>query len=113
MENRRLSHVEFGASMFDYDAQLMDIGLPLPTIQNVENVEIAVPSFRRRPALLDNHSTSELCSHCKKAEFEECKLWADIRRLHGELERQERQNRCIRPSNGGTALTRKLASVFD
>lgn len=102
VENRRLSHVEFGASMFDYDAQLMDIGLPLPTIQNVENVEIAVPSFRRRPAILDNHSNG-ICSHCQNvAGGEECKMWSDIRRLHGELENQERLNRCIRPYNCST-----------
>nr|CAD2150242.1 unnamed protein product [Meloidogyne enterolobii] len=114
MENRRSSHVEFGASMFDYDAQLMDIGLPLPTIQNVENVEIAVPSFRRRPAILDNHSETNSCKHCQNMEGgQECIIWTDIRRLHGELESQERQNRCARPSNCGT-ITRKLtASCFE
>jgi hypothetical protein len=110
LENRRLSNVEFGASMFDYDAQLMDIGLPLPTIQNVENVEITVPSFRRRPLICND--SSDICLHCQSEE--ECKIWKDIRRLHGELESQERLNRCIRPSNGGTGLTRKLtASGFE
>jgi hypothetical protein len=87
--------------MFDFDSQLMDIGLPLPAIQKVENVEITIPSFRKKSAL---HSSLPACTDCDK-----CQLlgdaWTEIRRLHGELEAQERHQR-FRPSAGST--TRKM-----
>ncbi|KAL3093082.1 hypothetical protein niasHT_022532 [Heterodera trifolii] len=95
LENRRTSHVEFGSSMFDYDAQVMDIGLPLPTIQKVENVEIVIPSFRKKCGLLSDFSLSTTeCERCRLAEE-----WEETWRLHAELEQQEKNLR-FRPPLG-------------
>src|SRR5688500_6053356 len=105
MESRRCSQVEFGSSMFDYDSQLMDIGLPLPAIQKVENVEIVIPSFRRKPSMLELPSTVD-CHGCHSQQNDQ---WSDIRRLHGDLESQERYQR-FRPQTGSTARKMTAAS---
>jgi hypothetical protein len=91
-----MSHVEFGASMFDYDAQLMDIGLPLPAIQKVENVDIDIPSYRRWcPSELTTlrDAPPNQCQICQNNGGGSEDHWAEIRRLHGDLEVQERQQR--------------------
>uniref|UniRef100_A0A914I6L2 Uncharacterized protein n=1 Tax=Globodera rostochiensis TaxID=31243 RepID=A0A914I6L2_GLORO len=101
LENRRTSHVEFGSSMFDYDAQVMDIGLPLPSIQKVENVEIVIPSFRKKSGLLPGFcSPSTDCDRCRLSGE-----WDEIRRLHADLEQQEKNLRFRPPL--GLSVSRK------
>ncbi|KAH7695842.1 hypothetical protein AAVH_37095, partial [Aphelenchoides avenae] len=84
-ESRRQSIApgnEFGASAFDYDASLMDMGLP--PLQHVDYQEITVPQFREKDLLVNLPSKdSEAYKNYVNPVYE-------IARAHHEMEHREK-----------------------
>jgi len=78
-----LTNQDFGCSEFDYDTQVMNIGLP--SLQNLDCQEIAIPSFRKIPSQCIDRKSTKDCVHCTVDD-----PWSDILKLHSQLEAQER-----------------------